>query len=243
MDTRFGLLHLFESPEGKTEKEYYAENIELVEFADQVGLDEVWMAEHHFSEYGAMPSTQVMGSFIAARTKRIRIGTGVVVLPFHNPVRLLAEEFAFLDVMSEGRLDFGVGRGYQPHEFKGYGIPFAEGRDRFGEAMTIIKQAWTEGRINFSGKHWQFDGISPRPPPASGSASADLRRVVQSGHHQVPGAEPPQSSFHRSSRPAGEARRVLQHPARGGRGRLEVSRRGTRVRLRRRRQGTRLSRL
>ena len=162
--TRFGLLHLFESPEGKTEKEYYAENIELVEFADQCGLDAVWMAEHHFSEYGAMPSTQVMGSFIAARTKRIRIGTGVVVLPFHNPIRL-AEEFAFLDVMSEGRLDFGVGRGYQPHEFAGYGLNMAESRDRFAESLAVIQQAWKEGRVNFKGKHFQFDGVEPRPKP------------------------------------------------------------------------------
>ena len=165
MDTRFGLLHLFESPAGKTEKQYYNENIELVEFADQCGLDEVWMAEHHFSEYGAMPSTQVMGSFIAARTKRIRIGTGVVVLPFHNPIRL-AEEFAFLDQLSDGRLDFGVGRGYQPHEFEGYGLDISESRERFDESMKIIHQAWTEGRVTFKGKHYQFEGIEPRPRPA-----------------------------------------------------------------------------
>ncbi len=164
MNPRFGLLHLFESPRGRTEQQYYHENLELIEFADQVGLDEVWLAEHHFSDYGVMPSTQVFGSFIAARTKRIRIGTGVVVLPFHNPIRV-AEEFAFLDVLSEGRLDFGVGRGYQPGEFAGYGIPFAESRELFDESLEIIRAAWTQDSVTFKGKHFQFENVRPRPRP------------------------------------------------------------------------------
>ena len=150
---RFGLLHLFESAQNKTEKQFFAENVELIEYADQVGLDEVWLAEHHFTEYGVMPSTQVLGAFAAARTQRIRIGSAVAVLPFHNPVRL-AEEFAFLDVLSDGRLDFGVGRGYQPGEFEGYGIPFDESRSRFDESLAIIRQAWTQDTVNFEGKHY-----------------------------------------------------------------------------------------
>ena len=164
MSVRFGLLHLFESPRGRTEQQYYDENLELIEFADQVGLDEVWLAEHHFSDYGVMPSTQVFGSFIAARTKRIRIGTGVVVLPFHNPIRV-AEEFAFLDVLSNGRLDFGVGRGYQPSEFAGYGIPISESRERFDESLEIIRAAWTQDTVTFHGKHYQFENVRPRPRP------------------------------------------------------------------------------
>ena len=161
---RFGLLHLFESPRGRTESQFYTENIELMEFADDVGLDEIWFAEHHFSDYGVMPSTQIMGSYIAARTKRIRIGTAVVVLPFHNPVRV-AEEFAFLDVLSDGRLDFGVGRGYQPGEFAGYGIPFGESRGRFDESLEIIQQAWSKGSVDFKGKHFHFENVTPRPRP------------------------------------------------------------------------------
>ncbi len=161
---RFGLLHLFESAQNKTEKQFFAENVELIEYADQVGLDEVWLAEHHFTEYGVMPSTQVLGAFAAARTQRIRIGSAVAVLPFHNPVRL-AEEFAFLDVLSDGRLDFGVGRGYQPGEFEGYGIPFDESRSRFDESLAIIRQAWTQDTVNFEGKHYRFEGIRPRPRP------------------------------------------------------------------------------
>jgi len=161
---RCGLLHLFESARGKTEKQFYEENIELVKYADEIGLDTVWIAEHHFSDYGVMPSTQVFGSYIAGITKRIRIGTGVVVLPFHHPIRV-AEEFSFLDVLSDGRLDFGVGRGYQPHEFEIYGVPISESRTRFEEALQIIKMSWTQDEVNFEGKHFVIKGARPRPKP------------------------------------------------------------------------------
>ena len=160
----FGLLQLFEDAKGKTEREFLNENIELAEYADEVGFSSIWFAEHHFSEYGVMPSTQVFGSYIAARTKKIRIGAGVVVLPFHNPVRV-AEEFALLDIVSGGRLDFGVGRGYQPMEFRGYGIPFEESRDRFDESLEIIQQAWDDGKVNFKGKHYQYENLTIRPQP------------------------------------------------------------------------------
>ena len=86
------------------------------------------------------------------------------MLPFHNPIRV-AEEFAFLDVLSGGRLDFGVGRGYQPGEFEGYGIPFEESRSRFDESLQIIRQAWTEETVEFDGEHYSFHGIRPRPSP------------------------------------------------------------------------------
>ncbi|MCA9772384.1 MAG: LLM class flavin-dependent oxidoreductase [Myxococcales bacterium] len=161
---KFGLLHLFEDAQGRSERAFLAENVELVDFADQVGLDGVWLAEHHFSDYGVMPSTQVFASYLASRTRRVRIGTGVAVLPFHNPIRV-AEEFAFIDLLSDGRLDFGVGRGYQPGEYAGYGIPFAEGTDRFRESLAIVRQAWETGKVTHAGKHFRFDGVTPRPRP------------------------------------------------------------------------------
>lgn len=161
---RVGLLHLFEEPLGKTDQDMYQENLELAIYADEIGLHSVWIAEHHFSEYGVMPSTQVFGTYIAARTKRIRIGTGVVVLPFHHPIRV-AEEFAFLDVLSGGRLDLGIGRGYQPHEFRGYGITIEEARERYDEARRILRMAWETGEVNFSGKYYSFKGVKPRPRP------------------------------------------------------------------------------
>ncbi len=161
---RFGLLHLFESPGDRSEAQYYKENIELIEYADRVGLDEVWLAEHHFTDYGVMPSTQVFGAYAAARTERIRIGTGVCVLPFHNPVRV-AEEFAFLDQLSDGRLDFGVGRGYQPGEFRGYGIPFEESHQRFNESLEIVRKAWTQESFDHHGEIFDFEDVRVRPRP------------------------------------------------------------------------------
>jgi natural product biosynthesis luciferase-like monooxygenase protein len=162
--TQFGLLHLFESAEGKTEKEFIDENVEMALHAEAVGLDAMWLAEHHFTDYGVMPSTQVMAGYLAAATKRIRIGSGVIVLPFHNPIRV-AEEFALLDLLSDGRIDFGVGRGYQPLEFESYGVPFSESRERFEECLQVIQQAWREGEVNFEGKYYTFKGVKPRPRP------------------------------------------------------------------------------
>src|SRR3954470_19364948 len=97
--------------------------------AEGLGFDSVWPAEHHFSEYGYCASPQVSLAAVAARTTRIRLGTGVVVLPFHNPIRV-AEDFAFLDLMSDGRVDLGVGRGYQPIAFKGFGMAEQQARSR-----------------------------------------------------------------------------------------------------------------
>ncbi|MGE0872957.1 MAG: LLM class flavin-dependent oxidoreductase [Kofleriaceae bacterium] len=162
--TRFGLLHLFEAATGKTEKQFISENIEMMEHAEAIGLDEAWFAEHHFTDYGVMPSIQILASYMASRTKNIRLGTGVTVLPFHNPVRL-AEEYAFLDVISDGRIDFGVGRGYQPYEYEAYGIPFTESRTMFDESLEIIQRAWTNEKFSFEGKHYKFKDVPIRPRP------------------------------------------------------------------------------
>jgi alkanesulfonate monooxygenase SsuD/methylene tetrahydromethanopterin reductase-like flavin-dependent oxidoreductase (luciferase family) len=107
---RMGMLHLFENPAGKTEHEIINEQMELMCEAENLGFDSVSPAEHHFPEYGYCASPQVSLGVVAARTKRIRLGTGVFVLPFHNPIRM-AEDFAFLDLISDGRVDLGVGRG------------------------------------------------------------------------------------------------------------------------------------
>ena len=88
----------------------YGEALEQIEYAEELGFDSVWIAEHHSSRYGIFPSLMPLVTYVAARTKTIRIGTGVSVLPFHNPI-LLAEESAMMDVLSNGRLEFGVGRG------------------------------------------------------------------------------------------------------------------------------------
>ena len=161
---RLGMLHLFENPVGFTEHEIVKNQMELMIEAERLGYDTVMPAEHHFSEYGYCASPQVSLAAVAARTSKIRLGTGVVVLPFHNPVRV-AEDFAFIDLMSDGRVDLGVGRGYQPMEYKGFGLDQTRSREIFHEGMEVIHKCWTEERFSYHGKHYKFDDICVRPKP------------------------------------------------------------------------------
>jgi alkanesulfonate monooxygenase SsuD/methylene tetrahydromethanopterin reductase-like flavin-dependent oxidoreductase (luciferase family) len=131
-------------------------------------------------------------SFIAGRTQRMRIGTAVVVLPWHNPV-LLAEQVATLDLLSGGRFDFGVGKGYRDAEFESFCIPKAEATERFEECMAILRKAWTtQGRFTHQGKHWNFRNIvveprpvqQPHPPFWMGAGSPEgIRRAGQEGYN------------------------------------------------------------
>ena len=160
----FGLQNLFESPEGRAESEIIREQIDLIQAAEGMGFTTVWGAEHHFSEYGFLASNAMTLAAVAEKTKTIRLGTAIVVLPFNHPIRV-AEEYAFLDNLSGGRLDFGVGRGYQPTEFKAFGIDQSESRGMFREALEIVLQAWTQERVTYKGKFYQFEDVPVRPKP------------------------------------------------------------------------------
>lgn len=161
---KFGQLHLFENPAGRTEHEIIHEQLDIMTRAEEFGFDSVWPAEHHFSEYGYCASPVVTLAAIAARTKRIRLGTGVVVLPLNHPVRV-AEDYAILDHISNGRVDLGLGRGYQPHEFRGYGVDQTRSRGIFHEGVEIIQKAWTQERFSHHGEFYQFEDLSVRPRP------------------------------------------------------------------------------
>lgn len=159
-----GMLHLFENPIGRTEHEIVHEQLTLMRAAEDYGFDSVWPAEHHFSEYGYCASPALSLAALALDTKRLRLGTGVVVLPLNHPLRV-AEDYAMLDLMSNGRVDLGVGRGYQPTEFAGYGVDQTRTREMFDEALAIIRMAWTADRVTFHGKHYRFDHVPVRPRP------------------------------------------------------------------------------
>jgi natural product biosynthesis luciferase-like monooxygenase protein len=161
---RFGQLHLFENPQGRTEKEIVDEQFDIMVRAEEFGFDSVWPAEHHFSEYGYCASPAVTLAALAARTSRIRLGTGVVVLPLHHPVRV-AEEYAMVDLLSGGRVELGVGRGYQPHEFRGFGVDQARSRAMFHEAVEIVQRAWTEERLDYEGEFYRLHDLEVRPKP------------------------------------------------------------------------------
>lgn len=141
---KFGAMFLLAKPEGRTDAQVYAEALEQIELADRLGFDSVWLAEHHFVDYGICPSTLSLAVAAAERTRRVRIGTGVRVLALDHPVRV-AEEAAVVDVLSGGRLEFGIGAGYQKAEFAGYGVPFHERRDRLRANIRTIVEIW-EGK-------------------------------------------------------------------------------------------------
>ena len=151
---KFGQLHLFENPMGRTEKEIVDEQFDIMVRAEEFGFDSIWPAEHHFSEYGYCASPAVTLAALATRTQKVRLGTGVVVLPLNHPLRV-AEDYALLDLLSGGRVDLGVGRGYQPHEFAGYGVDQTRSRDMFRESVELIQQAWTQERFSYEGEFYQ----------------------------------------------------------------------------------------
>ena len=119
---------------------------------------------HHFTEYGFCASPALSLAAIARRTRHIRLGTGVVVLPLNHPLRI-AEDYAMLDNLSGGRVELGVGRGYQPVEFQGFGIDQSKSREIFDEQLEIIRRAWTQDRMSFEGRHYRFHDVAVRPRP------------------------------------------------------------------------------
>lgn len=131
-----------------------ADTMAETELAEALGFDVVWFAEHHFANLGLCPAPLLVAAHAAARTRRIRLGTGVVVLPLYNPMRLV-DEAAYVDILSGGRLILGVGSGSHRHEFAGLGIPIDEARARFGEVLEIVEQARTGDHVAFEGRFFQ----------------------------------------------------------------------------------------
>jgi alkanesulfonate monooxygenase SsuD/methylene tetrahydromethanopterin reductase-like flavin-dependent oxidoreductase (luciferase family) len=142
----------------------YESALERFSIMDQTGYDAVWLAEHHFSSFSVCPSVHMMGTMAAARTKRLRIGMAVSLAPFYNPLRL-AEEVALLDVLSGGRVNWGAGRGFERSEFAAFGIPGEESASRFHETVDIVLKAWTNQRLTYQGKYFQYDGVEVLPKP------------------------------------------------------------------------------
>lgn len=143
----------------------YRRYIDYVLEAEAQGFHSVFVVEHHFTGVGQVSASLNLLSYLAARTSSIRLGTAVVVLPWHNPA-LLAEQVATLDLLSGGRFDFGVGRGYRAGEFAGFGISAEEAGERFEETMAFLRSAWGKpGRFSHHGKYWRFDDVVIEPRP------------------------------------------------------------------------------
>ncbi len=158
------LLGSWTEQETSAQSRIFGEMLEQIEYAEEVGFDSIWIAEHHSSRYGICPSLMPLLSHIAARTSKIRIGAGVSVLPFHNPI-FLAEESAMLDVLSNGRLDFGVGRGSADYEYGNFNIYFDTRDARTQEALDIIIGLWTQSDFTFQGEFYQVKDLTIAPRP------------------------------------------------------------------------------
>jgi alkanesulfonate monooxygenase SsuD/methylene tetrahydromethanopterin reductase-like flavin-dependent oxidoreductase (luciferase family) len=162
---KFGLHYLLSCADGQSPVARYRETLEQATRAEALGFESVWPVEHHFApNVSILPCPALLLAAVAARTRTLRLGTAIVQLPLAHPLRV-AEELATLDVLSDGRVEFGVGRGGNPTHFAGYGVPMAESRDRMSEALDFIRAAWTADRFSFHGRFFEADdlALSPRP--------------------------------------------------------------------------------
>jgi alkanesulfonate monooxygenase SsuD/methylene tetrahydromethanopterin reductase-like flavin-dependent oxidoreductase (luciferase family) len=161
-----GLFTELQCPEGRQEVELYDELLAQIVTAEDLGFDAVWLAELHFHRRFSILSAPLLAAAAAAqRTQRLRLGIAVNVLPLHQPVRL-AEEGAVLDVLSHGRLDFGVGRGHPfPGVYENFHIPPAESRTRFTEALDVLIGAWMHEPFNYEGQHFKVHDVAVIPRP------------------------------------------------------------------------------
>jgi alkanesulfonate monooxygenase SsuD/methylene tetrahydromethanopterin reductase-like flavin-dependent oxidoreductase (luciferase family) len=164
---RFGLFGgATAKPTGETtDSRLYADFIDYVCEAEALGFHSVFLVEHHFTGMAQVSASLGLLTYLAGRTSRIRLGTAVTVLTWHNPV-LLAEQAATLDLVSGGRFDFGIGRGYRQNEFRGFCIPIEEANERYDEALLVLRKAWaSRERFSHHGKYWHFENIVVEPEP------------------------------------------------------------------------------
>jgi alkanesulfonate monooxygenase SsuD/methylene tetrahydromethanopterin reductase-like flavin-dependent oxidoreductase (luciferase family) len=194
---RFGIFGSAQAHSGELGPETgqgFRDYLDLCVEAEALGFHSSFLVEHHFTGWNQVSSTLMLQSCVAMRTVRLRLGSAVIVLPWHNPV-LLAEEAATLDLISGGRLDLGIGKGYRHSEFKGFRIPPQEADARFEEAIEVMIRSWTtRERFSHRGRFWQFDDIVVEPPPAqvphpplwvAAGSDASIRRAAKRGFNLI----------------------------------------------------------
>ena len=163
-DFRIGLCYDFRNPpdSGISMPGLYAAVMDQIAWADEVGFDLIWFTEHHFVADGYLPSWIPVAAAAAARTRHVRFSSDVCLLPFNNPVRL-AEDLAVLDNLSNGRVEIGVGLGYAPHEFHGFGLPVARRVSMSDEAIEVLRLCFSGERFSFKGKRYEFNDVRITP--------------------------------------------------------------------------------
>jgi probable F420-dependent oxidoreductase len=192
MTVRIGLgLFTGQIPPGsaRTFRQEYHDMLELTRLAETLGFDSVWVSEHHGSSDGYLPSLLPVLAALAAATDRMLLGTGVLLVPFHHPIRL-AEDAAVVDQLSGGRLLLGLGLGWREEEFRMFGLPYRERARRTIETVEILRRAWSGERFSYDGKIFHFDEVKVTPAPArengppiylGGHAEPAVRRAGRMG--------------------------------------------------------------
>ena len=166
---RFGIFGSAQARRGVPDVDSGAGFKDFVEYnvqAEALGYQSSFVVEHHFTGFGQISATLNLLTWVGARTSTLRLGTAVMVLPWHNPV-LLAEQVATMDLLSNGRVDLGIGPGYRHNEFAGFCVPMEEAEERFDESVQLLIRAWTSDvPWSHRGKYWQFDNVVVEPPTA-----------------------------------------------------------------------------
>ena len=188
---KFALFTHLPWPEGTEPRRIIEETIEQVVYGEELGFHSAWFAEHHFSRYSIGSSSLVIATSVAARTKKIRVGTAVLIPTLHNPIRL-AEDTATVDLVSGGRLDVGFGRGSPGYEYGGFNISHDESQARFQESIGIIEGLWTTPDFTYNGEYFQVNQANLVPPPlqqphppiyiGASRSPVTLEYVVSTGH-------------------------------------------------------------
>ena len=191
---KFGLfLGIWENPDAVgSQHTLLHQVVDYAVRAEALGFVSIFLTEHHFTGLPQIPSSLTVLSYLAARTTRMRLGTALIILPWHNPL-LLAEQIGTLDLLSNGRFECGVGKGFRYAECRGFGISGEELGERFEEGLEVLKKSWlTEGRFSHHGKYWNFDDAiidarplqQPHPPLWIGAASrTSIERAADLGHN------------------------------------------------------------
>lgn len=163
---KFGVWYDLRNPRdsGRRTADVYRQTLEQIVLAEDLGFDDVWLSEHHFVDDGYLPSLLPFAAAVAARTRRVTIGTNVLLMPFHHPIRM-AEDCAVVDNLSDGRFLFGPAVGYRLEEFDTFGVPRRHRGTITEEAIEIIKRCWTEEEFDYLGRHFQFRGVRCTPKP------------------------------------------------------------------------------
>jgi len=195
--TDFGLWYDFRNPPGSPASmaSVYAETIEQAAYAEQLGFDHIWTTEHHFVDDGYSPSLLPICAALASKTARARIGTALLLLLLHDPIRI-AEDAATVDLLSGGRFDLGIGIGYREPEFAAFGVHKRTRGHQFEEAIAVVRQALASGPIDFHGQFYDYEGIDVSPKPVQqplpiwlgGLTARAARRAARLGDGFLAGA-------------------------------------------------------